>query len=573
LPIKSYVSSLVETQVLYSPAALAALVRDFDRDAITNRKHITEFLQFEPEGFYLTAVEILKKDMDSRAAQYLVALLVHGNLLFRALCDPALDRERATELARQAHRGDPAVDVKLARALADADGTDSSVAIGMGERLLEIIDAISDGKRILPSLMRMLRNENPYLRSKVVLMIGRSGRSISWIEKRLQETDTRVRANAIEAMWGIESDQARDLLQWAMKDTNNRVVGNALVGLYRLGEVSPLAEIIKMAAHDSPAFRRTAAWVMGETGDPRFSEVLGRMIADGNADVRKSVFAAVRRVRAAAAEVSQTVEWPVGVAAGAKNPRTGDRRISVAVVTEDGRVNPKILPAQFLVSEDGQPIWSYRVAEKMAPGPMTVLFLFPRKLDKTGWDQRTLRCLKWKRSTDLWSSLPYSGEVDNMSASSSDLDLPSFIGNSSRVARVFQEAPKRSDCTGFWTAVRRAVLPGDAPVRGRRHMIVVATDEVGGKADDALIAAVKTSQTSIQMVSSSPNLVLQEFCGRIGGSFLSVKDNSAIEEAVSLSYLSLLARYEIRYQAGPDATSLKVRVHTPAGWGEATVGV
>jgi hypothetical protein len=549
------------------------VVRDFDRDPVTNRKYITEFLQFEPEGFYLTAVEILRIDMDSRAAQYLVALLVHGNLLFRALCDPALDRERASELARQARRGDPTADVKLARALADAGGTDSGVATGMAERLLEIIDSISDGKRILPSLMRMLRNDNPYLRSKVVLMIGRSGRSIGWIEKRLQETDTRVRANAIEAMWGIESEQARDLLQWAMRDTNNRVVGNALVGLYRLGEVSPLAEIIKMAAHDSPSFRRTAAWVMGETGDPRFSEVLGRMIADGNADVRKSAFAAVRRVRAAAAEVSQTVEWPVGVAVDAKNPRTGERRVSVAVVTADGRGNPKILPAQFLLSEDGQPVWSYRVAEKMAPGPMTVLFLFPRKLDNTGWDQGALRCLKWKRSTDLWSSVPYSGEVADLSASSLDLELPSFIGNSSRAARVFQEAPRRSDCTGFWTAVRRAVLPGDTPVRGRRHMIVVATGEVGGNADDAPIAAVQASQTSLHMVSCSPNLVVQEFCRRSGGSFQCVKDKSAIEEAVSLSYLSLLARYEIRYQAGPDATSLKVRVHTPAGWGEVTMGV
>jgi hypothetical protein len=231
------------------------------------------------------------------------------------------------------------------------------------------------------------------------------------------------------------------------------------------------------------------------------------------------------------------------------------------------------------LSEDGQPVWSYRVAEKMAQGPMTVLFLFPRKLDSrggehnTGWDRGALRCLKWKRSTDLWSSVPYSGEVGDLSARSADLDLPSFIGNASRAERVFQEAPKRSDCTGFWTAVRRAVLPGDAPVRGRRHMIVVVTDEVGGNADDALIAAVQTSQTSMQMVSSSPNLVLHDFCRRIGGSFQFLKDNSAIEEAVSLSYLSLLARYEIRYQAGPDATGLKVRVHTPAGWGEAAMEV
>jgi hypothetical protein len=550
-----------------------ALVRDFDRDAVIYRKHITEFLQSEPEVFYLTAIEILNRDLDSRAAQYLVVLLLHGNLLFRALCDPVLDRERATALARQAHRGDPSIDVKLARQLADSDPAGSGLGPGMAERLLEIVDHISDGRRILPSLMRMLRIDNPFLRSKVVLMIGRSGRSVTWLEKRLKEADTRVRANAIEAMWGIDTKEARELLQWAARDTNNRVVGNALVGLYRLGEISPLAELIEMAGHDSATFRRTATWVMGSTGDPRFSEVLGHMIADSNADVRKSAFEAVRRVREAVAQISQTTEWPVAVATGPRNPRTGERRVSVAVTTADGRGSPAVLPAQFVLSENGQPVWSYRVAEKMVPGPMSVVFLFPRKLDNTGkpWDQGALRCLHWKRSTDLWSMLPYSGTDDAPSERPADLELPTFIANSAQAARSFQETPKRLDCTGFWTAVQRAVMPGNAPQRGRRHMIVLAPDEVGN-ANDSLISAVQASRTSMLVLSTSVNPVLREFCRRVDGRFLYVKDSSAIEEAVSLAYLSLLARYDIRYRSDtPDATSLKLRVHTPDGWGETTV--
>jgi hypothetical protein len=547
---------------------LAALVRDFDRDAVTNRKRITEFLQCEPEGFYVAAVEILKKDADSRASQYLVALLVYGNLLFRALCDPALDRGRATELARQAQRGDPSVEVKLARELADAG--DSGLASGTAERLLEIIGEISDGRRILPSLMRMLRHDNPYLRSKAVLMIGRSGKSLGWIEKRLQETDARVRANAIEAMWGIDSEQARELLQWASRDGNNRVVGNALVGLYRLGEAASLPELVKMAGHDSPAFRRTAAWVMGQIGDPRFSEVLGRMIADSDGFVRKSAFAAVGRIRAAAAQVSQTAEWPVAAAADPQNPRTGERRVSVAVIAADGRGNPRVSPVQFILSENGQSVWSYRAVEKMPPGPLSVLFLFPRKLDGTGMSG--LRCLHWKRSTDRWSGVPYSGVEESPAEGLADLELPSFIANSAQAARIFQEPPKRADCTGFWTAVRRAAMPGDASLRGQRHMIVVAPEEVDGNADDKLISAVQASRTSIQVVSVSPNPALREFCRRIDGRFHCAKDTSAIEEAVSLAYLSLLARYEIRYQpVVPDSTSLKVRVHTPAGWGETTL--
>ena len=566
-------SSLSETQALYSPAALTALVRDFDRDAAANRKRINEILQYQPEVFYRTAIEILKQDLDSRAAQYLVTLLVSQDLLFRAVCDPALDRERATALARQALRMDPVVDTKLARQLADSQSQCSAAGgTGMAERLLEILDQISDGRRILSSLTRILRNDNPYLRSKAVLMIGRSGRSVNWIERRVQEADTRVRANAIEAMWGMDTAEARAVLEWAARDSNNRVAGNALVGLYRLGDSSLLPELIKMAGHDSASFRRTAAWVMGETGDPRFSEVLGRMIADSNTDVRKNAFTAVGRIRAAVTQVSQAAEWAVAGFCGPKHPRTGQRHAWAAVVSADGRQTPRILPVQFLLSENGQPVWSYRVVERLPPDPMTVIFLFPRKLDNISrtWDQGALRCLRWKRSLDLWSTVPYWGVDDNLSQGPADLELPSFIANSTEAARAFQETAKRTECTGFWTALQRALLPGNTPARGKRHLIVLAPDDVGDHADDSLIAAVHASRTSIQVVSTSPNPLLREFCRRIDGRFHPVKDESAIEERISLAYLSLLARYEIRYQpVSPDATSLKLRVHTPSGWGEA----
>ena len=51
-----------------------------------------------------------------------------------------------------------------------------------------------------------------------------------------------------------------------------------------------------------------------------------------------------------------------------------------------------------------------------------------------------------------------------------------------------------------------------------------------------------------------------------------MEDTATIAERISLVYLSLLARYEIRYQpVCPDATSLKLRVQTPSGWGETVV--
>ena len=538
----SNVSSFPETQA--GAAKLAALVRDFDRDAEANRQAIAELLQNDPEGFCRAAIETLKEGVDSPAAQCLSALLVSGNLLFRGLCDPALDREQAISLARQAHSDDPTVDVTLLRKLADANAADPGFAPGMAERLLEIIDRISDGKRILPVLMRMLGNDNPFLRSKAVLMIGRSGRSINWIEKRLQEADTRVRANAIEALWGIDPPEARELLRWATWDSNNRVVGNALVGLYRLGIVSPLAELVKMAAHDSWPFRRTAAWAMGATGDPRFGKVLGRMIADSSGNVRKSAFAAVRRLREAAAQVAQTAQWPVAIAVAPQNTRAGERVVSVAVSAADGQETPSILPVQFLLTEDGEPVWSYRVARKEAPAPLSAVLVFPRTLDKGASP-----CLKWQRSTDVWSTLTFPDNGDAEASRSADTDF-----------------------ADFWTALQHAAIPGNVPPHGQRHLIVVAPDQAGDRSNGNLISVLRASYTSIQVLSTFANSPLRQLCRRIEGHFQHVNTSAALEEAVSLAYLSLLPSYEIRYRPiFRNAASVKLRVQTPTGWGEATV--
>jgi hypothetical protein len=575
-----YVSSSLETPAPYIPApyssaSLVALVRDFDRNAAVHRTLIREVQQYQPESFYATAIGILKAGADSRGVEFLVGLLISQNLLFRALCDPALDREQALTLARRAVRVDPLVDTALARQLADASIASAGAAgFGLADRLMEILGEISDGTRILPSLMRMLRNANPYLRSKAVLLIGRGSRSVKWVESRLTDADARVRANAVEALWGVDTVEARELLDLAARDGNNRVAGNALLGLYWMGESSPLPELVNMAGHAAAPFRRTAAWAMGETGDPRFSEILGRMLADANGGVRKSAFVAVGHIRAAAAQVSQSGEWRVAGFSGLRDPATGQRRIQVAVVAGAGRVHPGVLPVQFMPSENGQPVWSYRVSEKPVPETMSVVFLLARGGAHNGasWNQGVLRCLNWKRPSDSWCTVPYFSPDDVPLEIHPDPEMPAFTANAELAAAAYRQAPKWADCTLFWNAVGRALLPGSIPAQVKRHLIALAPADVGENRDPSLIAAVHTSRISVQVVSPVPNPALQDFCGRAGGHFHLVEDPAAIEQSISLAYLSLLTRYEIRYQpVCPQAADLKLRVHTPLGWGETTV--
>jgi len=49
------------------------------------------------------------------------------------------------------------------------------------------------------------------IRSKVALVIGRVSHNGKWAESRLADPDARVRANAVESMWDVDTAEARAL--------------------------------------------------------------------------------------------------------------------------------------------------------------------------------------------------------------------------------------------------------------------------------------------------------------------------------------------------------------------------
>ena len=358
-------------------AALGNMVRNFEADPSASRIQIRDLLDNDREVFYCTAIDILKASVETRGAQYLVSLLVANGMLLRALCDPEVSREEAMALGRAARRVDPMVDVMLSRSLADS-AVGSAVQIADPGRLMDILCEIADAGHIMPSLMRMMRHPNTYLRSKAVKMIGRGSLSAKWVMGRLSESDPRVRANAIESLWGVDTPEARTLLTFATNDGNNRVAGNAMLGLYYLGDSSALLEVIKLAAHDSAAFRASAAWVMGESGDPRFIEPLRRLLSEPDAVVRKKAFGALAQIKTASAQPPVGDKWHMAGRMLPGDSIKGLKRLMVAIAGEDMRDQPKASPLQFVLSEGPQYITSYKVTEKPLAESMSVVFVMPR---------------------------------------------------------------------------------------------------------------------------------------------------------------------------------------------------
>jgi hypothetical protein len=329
---------------------LSALVGNFENDAVASRKQIRDMFEGDRESFYAAGIDILRTAGESRGAQCLLAVLAANGLLLRALCNPDLSREKAVELGRLARRVDPVIDVALARSLADSSLGQNTAGIADPCRIMEIICEIAEPGRIMPSLMRLMRHRDANIRSKAVKMIGRGSHSVKWVMGRLSENDPRVRANAIESLWGVDSPEAQTLLNFAASDTGSRVAGNALLGLYYLGDSSVLPEIIKLAAHEAESFRSTAAWLMGQTADPRFTDALRRMIMDTDPLVRKHALASLAQIRAATSQPPVGETWNLAGRALAGENVKGMRRMMLAVASDDIRDTLKIPPLSFSLS-------------------------------------------------------------------------------------------------------------------------------------------------------------------------------------------------------------------------------
>jgi HEAT repeat protein len=250
---------------------------------------------------FVRASAALRTEGDNPGFQSLIKLLAQSSGVLRQLCDPELlDKDSSIYLVQQIAGIEPELDSRLVKLLPGRGSDNSDPANALtSERVLELLGAISVSNRVVPMLAHLIQHPNARLRAKVSLLIARWTRNVRMAEDRLEESDARVRANAIEALWGDKTSRATSVLWRAVNDVDNRVVGNALFGLYELRDQKIIPYILKMAAHQKPKFRATAAWTMGQTHDPQFLPALEALTHDLYAAVRKSASRAMGQIRKA----------------------------------------------------------------------------------------------------------------------------------------------------------------------------------------------------------------------------------------------------------------------------------
>ncbi len=242
---------------------------------------------------------IAQKGLDP-AGQSMAFWLSLNTRYLKVLFDPsALPIEVASKALTVLKKADAQVIVKFIRA-----GEQLAPPLWL-LRALSLVPALGEYTALFPWLRKLSQHGDERIRSRAVKLLCELRPNSGQIARQMQDDDPRVRANAIEALWHSDMAEAGSLLRVAASDTNHRVVGNALVGLYWQGDPSAFDKIIELCQSPDAHFRSAMAWCLGAIRDERGMPALHNLSKDPSVFVRKR---ALRGLLAMQPEEGATVD-------------------------------------------------------------------------------------------------------------------------------------------------------------------------------------------------------------------------------------------------------------------------
>lgn len=311
--LQDFAKQLCDRRPLIAPDSpvlrlLTLLVDRFDAQPALSRREIKRIFAERPMEACGAAMAVFNVSPLSMALTFLAELLVVDGFLIQFIADPewCTDAE-ALEIVGRLVAVDPKVQSKLAAYIT------RDTEVPALNRVLLVLEKTTDPAKVLSKLVPLLGHPNPRVRSKAVELVGRGLPEGDWWASALTDSDARVRANAVEALWGLESEAARAAMERASHDEHHRVVVNALVGLHRAG-VSTAAERLRdLAGHTSELFRAAAVWGLGVIADGESVERLQGLRKDSAEIVRRNALRSLVRIRK-----GQTASGDVPAEAGAE---------------------------------------------------------------------------------------------------------------------------------------------------------------------------------------------------------------------------------------------------------------
>jgi HEAT repeats len=296
-------------------APLQRLIRDFELNPAMSKRDMRRLLEKDPQAILRSACRILKASSEGPGAAFAMEQLWSHPILIAGLVDPGmLPPATAIEFARRWQAFDPMLDIKLLHeGFPSEDGGVHEIDIIRAKRALAIVSELPANRRVLLPLVSLMCSSDERVRSKAAAIYGRTCQNPDWVHKRLGEDDARVRANAVESLWGQDSDLVRAVLQEAARDRNHRVAVNALIGMHLSGVAGVAGTLQQMALASDPMARAAAAFGMGRILQDEFKPALEILLKDSNPNVRGRALKAliqIRRQQQAAGETASIAPDP-----------------------------------------------------------------------------------------------------------------------------------------------------------------------------------------------------------------------------------------------------------------------
>lgn len=263
---------------------------------------VRRFATNTPELFCSATLSILlvsgEREGGSPTLRSLVGLVLKQHAaLFLVLLDPfRFTKQQAIALVLQLLAADPSLDVRLGNFLVSLPASPHIKGFPwqFAERALDVLEHVSHGRRIIPTLTALADHPEPRVASKSALLLGKRFRSPAWAIRQIRCSDNaRQRAEAIESIWGLDMPACSQILWECTQDSNHRVAGSAWFGLHLLNDPKVHSELLSTAQHTRPEFRSGAAWAMAKIGDGRYMETLNLLMKDENTEVRGTVIRAL----------------------------------------------------------------------------------------------------------------------------------------------------------------------------------------------------------------------------------------------------------------------------------------
>jgi hypothetical protein len=521
-------------------------LREFDRNAARADRYVRGALHANCGAFLDALLNERAFNNDDPAFRFAIGILYKSNALAPALATPA-----NTSMAQS---------VRLTRCMLELDNNFLNVLLtalltrhdmggsGCALRVLELVSEFPDYPVNWRSLIRIHADGDKATRNKCVTLLAQVRFGDSGAIESFKRSDPRVRANIIEALWGIEREKANACLELAINDEDNRVAGNACLALYNAGDSRALARLSEMLESEDPKHRMTAAWVIGQCGDGRFAGQLLKALRDKLPAVRKNSIASLARIEAvpASTAIPRTanaceVELCFVTAPLAVHGSDGFE-LWLDATAPGGEFAAHLRPVDFFVWAGAELLLEYSVEESVHTGDVAVGIVYPagsEPLEKALKDS-----LAKKPAGHGWALSTYGASRKKIEVSA----LPLFESSIDTLTALLDSGPALSG--GAAEAVNK-LLQAESGF-SERHMLLIL-DGPGsepGLSPETLGAVCQEKQIRLH-------------CWRLWqGDAASAWSGLFVDEKRSASLWprfisSLSARYTLRTRRAPTAVALR----------------